>query len=180
MDKKILFILMPQDFQDFEFIEPYNALVSQGYKVDVAGFTEEEASGALGKVFHTPNKLLDAMNDEEFDYYDALIIPGGPGCPTYLWNNENIQDIVCKINANNALIATICHASIVPAQAGILTGKEATTYPTKDAKAIFEECNVSYVDQGCVILHNDRIITSQGPKHAQAFASAILEELSQL
>lgn len=175
--KKILFALMPIDFQDAEFLEPYTALKNDGHHVEVAGFNGQQAVGMFG---HTqkPDHILNAMTTQDFDTYDALIIPGGKGSSEYLWDNQELQHIVCYFHEREKLVATICYASIVPVQAELLTHKHATVYPTDEAKAIFKEHQVIFSDSPCVVLPNEKIITCQGPRFAQTFAQAILDFLN--
>ena len=176
MPKKVLFILMPENFQDFEFNVPYTTLTSKGYTVDVAGLKPGESTGSKG-LKHTPNLQLSELTNEDFNRYDALVVPGGPGSTQYLWNNKQIQNTVRYFNSKNKLTAFICYASIIPAQAGILENKKATVYPTDEAKEIFAQNSVQFVDQGYVTLKEDKIITAQGPNFAQDFADAIVSML---
>ena len=173
-DNKILFLLMPNDFNDTEFLEPYNLLLNEGYKVDVAGISGRGvAIGSQGHEHH-PNKCISKMSMQDFDHYQALVIPGGVGSPDYLWENEEIQDIVRYFSESGKLVATICYACIVPVQAEILAGKTITVFPTEETKMILKEHDVLYTDQGCVTLTEDKMIFGQGPTHAQAFAQEIV------
>jgi protease I len=174
--KKVLFILMPENYRDEEFSEPYNIITKAGFKTDVAGIKPGIATGANGHK-HTPNLLIDMLQDKDFDNYDALVIPGGPGSTTYLWNNKKIQEIILYFHTNKKIVATICYACIAPAQAGILQDKKATVFPTEEAKKIFQENKVNFSLDGCVILKDDKIITAQGPAFAKAFGNAIIELL---
>ncbi len=176
MTKKILFILMPENFRDEEFSDPYNMLKSKGYHIDVAGFKEGEAIGTGGLKF-TPNLQLDNLSDKDLLTYDALVIPGGSASTKYLWNNKKIQHIIRLFYENQKIVATICYASIAPAQAGILTNKNATVYPTQEAKKIFEEYSVVFNPSGCVTLTQEKIITAQSPKYTKEFGQAIIDLL---
>ena len=174
--KKILFILMPDKYKDIEFTTPYNALVKAKHEVDVAGFTAEVAIGSDGHG-HKPNLVLDNLTHNDFKHYDALVIPGGPGSSTFLWNNPVVQDIVIFFHEHKKMVAAICHACVVLAQAGILKGKKATVYPSNDALEIYQKCGVQYSDEGCVVLSEDNIITADGPQHAEDFAKELLINL---
>jgi protease I len=176
MSKKILFILMPERYRDEEFTTPYEMIKGANYHIDVAGFKAGEAIGTHGNVF-TPNLLLENLKDTDFDTYDALIIPGGPASTTYLWNNETIQKIIQYFHGNSKIVATICYACIAPVQSGILKGKNATVFPTEEAKVHFTENDVTFSADGCVTLKDDKIITAQGPGFAKEFGKAILDLL---
>lgn len=172
----ILFVLMPADFQDVEFTEPYDLLKAEGYHIDVAGFKPGPAIGTNGYRF-TPNLQLYDMDIQDFDKYDAIVIPGGKASPQYLWDNEELQEIVRYFHDQGKIVATICYASIVPVQAELLTSKKATVYPTDEAKAIFKDHHVTFCDDPCVVLPGDNIITCQGPTYAQEFGQAIINLL---
>jgi protease I len=176
MIKKVLFVLMPKGFQDYEFETPYKILNESGYVVDVAGLQPGVATGEYGLSF-TPNLLFSSLQDSDFDAYDALVIPGGPGSTTYLWNNQPLQNRVWWFNNKKKIVAAICHACGVLAQAGILAEQKATIYPSPEAKAVFADNNVKFVDQGCVTLKEEKIVTAQGPKFVKEFAAAIISQL---
>lgn len=174
----ILFVLMPVNFKDIEFKKPYDDLQKAGYTVDVAGLKPGVAKGVDG-LEHTPNLQLSAMKSTDFDKYSALVIPGGPGSTTYTWNNATIMKTVNYFANNKKIVAAICHGCPVLAQAGILTGKSATTFPSDLAKKVFKQHNVTFVDIGCVVAQTDHVITAQGPKNAAEFSQAILNMLKE-
>lgn len=176
--KRVLFVLMPNDFNDIEFIEPYEMIQNDGHNVDVAGLKEGSIAVGMFGYEHTPNLVLSEMGTQDFDKYDAIVVPGGKGSTDYLWDNEELQDVLRYFHENEKVVAAICYASIVPVQAELLTNKHATVYPTDEAKAILEEHNVQFVDEECVVLTEERIITSQGPKYAKTFGQAILNLLN--
>lgn len=176
MAKRILFILMPRDFQDLEFSAPHNALTKAGHTVDIASLSSGTCTGSAGLLV-TPTHLLSAMKPADFDQYEAVVITGGFGSPTFLWDNEEVHSVVRYFHEHKKLVATICWASVVPARAGILQNRTATLYPTDDAKQIFVENKVIFNDALCVPLEKERIITAQSPSAVEPFIEAILKQL---
>lgn len=172
---KVLFILMP-DYRDEEFVVPHEMLVSAGHIVDVAGLQEGTIKGSVSHE-HTPNMNFNQMKKEDFVQYDALVIPGGPGSTKYLWGNKEIQNVIKQFHENKKLIAAICYAVIVVVQTGLLLHKHATVFPTNESKSIFAEYGVKFSKDGLVSLHDERIITAQGPKFAKDFGQAIINML---
>lgn len=172
---KILFILMPK-FKDEEFTTPYQMVQSAGHQVDVAGLAKGPIIGSGGHT-HEPNLNFYDLQKSDFDKYDALIIPGGPGSTKHLWGNEKVQDAIKYFHKNKKIIGAICYAVIAIVQAGILLGKHATVFPTDEAKAILEEHGVKFSKDGCVTLSPEKIITAQGPKFAKEFGQAIVDLL---
>jgi len=174
--KKVLFVLMPNGFQETEFNVPFVALQHEGFVIDIAGLDHGNAIGHQGMVI-TPTKILKSMKQEDFDIYDAIIIPGGPGSVEYLWNNSILQNVISHFYNNKKIVAAICNACIVPVQANILKGATATVYPSNKAKSIFAEHGVEYSTQGCISDAKKRIITAQSPRYAQAFTEALIAML---
>jgi len=172
---KVLFILIPDNYRDEEFSVPYDMLKDK-YQVDVAGFSENIATGARGHE-HKPNLLLKDLQDSDFDQYNALVIPGGPGSTLHLWDNQKVLDVIKFFHTNKKIVAAICYAAIPVVQTGILKDKKATVFPSQEAKDIFEQYSVKFVDKGVVVLAKDKIITGQGPKFAQEFGQAIIDML---
>jgi len=167
---------MPEDYRDEEFYIPFDLLDKKKYIIDVASFKKGYATGVNGYKYPI-TYLLDNLTNEDFDKYDALVIPGGPGSTKYLWNNTKVQEVIEYFNSNKKIVAAICHACGALAQAGILRNKQATIYPSDDAKELFAQNDVIFNPSGCVTLKEDRIITAQGPKFAKEFGQAILELL---
>jgi protease I len=176
MDKKVLFVLMPEGYQDFEFNEPYNILKDKGFAIDVAGLRSGIATGKLGGSF-APNLVLTDMSDEDFAKYDALVIPGGPGSVQYLWDNDKLKSTIKYFYENKKLVASICYAVIAVVKTGILKGKKATVFPSDEAKDIFKQEGVEFVEQGCVFDSHEKMLTGQGPTFAKEFGNKIVELL---
>jgi len=172
---KILFTLMPQ-FRDEEFIVPYDIIKKAGHAVDVAGLAEGVITGSQDHQ-HTPDMLFSELSKSDFETYDMLVIPGGPGSKKYLWDNKEIHDAIKYFHENKKPVGAICYAVIAVVQTGILRNKHATVYPTDEAKAILAEYGVRFSKDSCVALAPEKIITAQGPTAAEDFGQALLKFL---
>lgn len=172
---KVLFVLMPQ-FKDVEFTTPFKIISDAEHTIDVAGLAEGTLEGADGHQ-HTPNLLFSDMTTQDFDKYDMIVIPGGPGSKTHLWNNESLHSAIKHFHELHKPIAAICYAVIAVVQTGILRNKHATVYPTDEAKGLLEEYGVRFSKDLCVALAPEKIITAQGPKAAEEFGKALLKFL---
>lgn len=164
---KILFILMPEHKKE-EFQVPHKMLIDAGHAVDIAGLDASQPE---------PNLMLANLTTNDFEQYDALVIPGGPGSKKYLWGNDQVHDAIKYFHEQHKIIAAICYAVIAVVQTGILRNKHATVYVTDEAKAILEEYGVRFSKDGCVALAPEKIITAQGPPNAQEFGQAIIDML---
>jgi protease I len=175
--RKVVFLVMPREFRDEEFFVPYEMLKKAGFSVSVASTHVGEIISAGGKNAESDMTIDELLEDDRVDQYDAIIVPGGPGSTKYLWGNEDVQNVIRKFHEKGKIVATICYASIVPAEAGLLKNLNATVFPTDEAKKIFEESGVKFSSDGVVTLEEERIITAQGPTFAEEFANAIIEML---
>ncbi len=87
-------------------------------------------------------------------------------------------DAIRTIHAGGGIIATICVAARPVAAAGLLAGKEATTYSLDGGKHFryLAEHGAVVVDREVVV--SGRIITGAGPATALAVAFRLLEMLN--
>ncbi len=173
---KVLFILMPKGFKDVEFQTPYDMLKNAGHAIDIAGLAPGDAEGADGAVV-TPNLSLKDLTQSDFDTYDALVIPGGPGSTEHLWGNAQVQKVAKYFHSKGKVCGFICHATIVAAESGITKGKKSAVYPTDEAIALVKQHDVEVSDEGCVVLDYEQIVTAQGPKFAKDFGQALVDML---
>lgn len=175
---KVLFILMPSKFRDEEFSVPYQILKENGCKIDVAGLQEGMAIGVNGFRFK-PDRTINHLDDAELAGYQAVVVPGGPGSRDFLWDNKAVQHILNYFNQHKRIVATICFASVVPVQSGMLRGKVAAGCAHDEIKQIFADNGVELSSERCVSLATDRIITAQGPQDCIPFGNAIVDLLGQ-
>jgi len=171
---RALIILMPENFRGEEFRVPKEKLESNGVEVTVVGLEPGECKGMLG-MRYTPEILIDSVKADDFD---AIIVPGGAGSPRYLWNNSNVQQLVRDAHEKGKIVATICLATAMFANAGILEGKNATVFPDNKAIEILKEKGANYLAEDVVVDGN--IVTAVGPAAADRFADEILEKLGSL
>lgn len=172
MEKKVLMIIAPKDFRDEEFQEPKAILEREGFKVVVASTVAGTAKGMFGMKV-TPDTTVDKVNPAEFD---AVVVVGGAGSPTYLWNNVQIQKIVQTLHQKGGLVSAICLSPVVLAKAGLLNGKKATVFRTADSINELKKGGALISDAPVVV--DGEIITGSGPEAARKFGRKIIEGLS--
>ena len=172
MEKKALMIIAPRDFRDEEYQEPKAILESEGVKVVVASTVAETARGMFGMQV-TPDTTIDEVNPAEFD---AVVVVGGSGSQTYLWNNSKVHQIVQALHQKEGLVAAICISPVVLAKAGLLKGKNATVFRT--ATTINELQKGGAVVLQAPVVVDGKIITGRGPEAAKEFGRKIAENLT--
>lgn len=171
-ERKILMVIAPSEFRDEEFFEPYQHFTrDHNWDVTVASTTTGVAKGMLGQTWQV-EETLEQQNAADFD---ALVVVGGMGSPTYLWQNQTLLQLVRDFHGQNKVISAICLSGAVLAIAGVLEGRQATVWEMPESLAEFEKGKATFVRQDVVT--DGHIITSNGPHAARAFAQEIANHL---
>jgi protease I len=171
VEKKALMIIAPRDFRDEEFQEPKAVLEREGVKVVVASTVAGIARGMFGMQV-TPDTTVGEVNPAEFD---AVVVVGGSGSQTYLWNNSKVQEIVQALHQKGGLVAAICISPVVLAKAGLLKGRKATVFRTGTTINELKKGGALISDAAVVV--DGKIITGRGPEAAREFGRKIADNL---
>lgn len=167
---KVLMIVAQQGFKDEECLVPREILEKAGHSIKIASLARAKATGVGGTVL-VPDMAVYEANP---DFFDAIIIVGGPGSPV-LAGKEEVLELVRGAYRKGRIVAAICLAPMALANAGLLNGKRATVYPDKDAIATLKNGGAEYTDEGVVVA--GRIVTADAPHSANDFGLAIAKLL---
>jgi protein deglycase len=125
----------------------------------------------------SPSQLL---QDIDLDSFDALAIPGGFEPAGFYEEalSEEFLAVIRHFAAANKVIASVCVSSICLGAAGVLKGKNATTYHQIGGKRKQQlvDTGAIFVDRPIVIDGN--LITSTGPGTAIEVAFELLERVT--
>ena len=171
MEKKVLMIIAPKNFRDEELQEPKAILEREGFKVVVASTMAGTAKGMFGMQVN-PDTTVDEVSPEDFD---AVIVVGGSGSQTHLWNNLRVQEIVQASHQRERMVAAICISPVVLARAGLLRGRRATVFRTATTMSELEKGGALISDAPVVV--DGKVITGEGPEAAREFGQKIAESL---
>jgi protease I len=165
---KVLMVIAQNGFRDEEFFEPRDVLIKAGIEVKVAS---EEVGMARGKLGGTVMPDL-TIGGAEVDDFAAVIFVGGQGTVVYL-DDPAAHKLAKDFFAAGKIVAAICMAPSILANAGLLRGKRATCTPgeVENLKAH----GVNFQDAAVVV--DDKIITACGPEAARQFGEKIVELL---
>jgi protease I len=113
------------------------------------------------------------ISDVKVDDYIALVLPGGQINPDLLRVNKDAVQLVRDFVTGDKIVAAICHAPWLLIEAGVIKGREATSYHSirtdmENAGAKWEDSEIA-IDNG--------IITSRSPEDLPAFVDKIIEEV---
>ena len=166
-NKKVLMVLAPEKFRDEEYFIPRQVLEGYGIKVFTTSNKKESVSIIEQKKVTVDVLLEDATTD-----YDAIIFVGGPGAAGY-FNDPIALDLVKDFYEENKVVAAICIAPTILANAGVLKGKKATVWPSESKN--LKSKGATYTSQP--VTQDGRIITANGPDAAKDFAETIVQAL---
>ena len=167
---KILMVVAQEGFRDEELLVPKEVLGKEGHDVKVASITRAKATGSMGAIV-MPDMAVYEANPE---YFDAILIVGGPGSPT-LAKKKEVLELVERANKMGKVIGAICLGPMTLAAAGVLSDKRVTVFPSKDGIEAVRNGGARYIEEPAVVDGN--IITADSPQSAGKFADKIAEKL---
>lgn len=160
-------IIAPDNFRDEEFFDTKKELESAGIEVKVANSTGQPSKSSFGKIVKPDMNFYDADPKE----YDAIVFVGGAGTKVY-FNNKRALQLAKEFNRDKKVVSAICIAPAILANAGILDGKKATSFPS-----VRNELNAVGTYTGTDVEIDGKIITANGPSAAKNFGKRIAEAL---
>ncbi len=160
-------VLLADGFEEVEAMAIVDILRRADITVVIAGLH----AGYIESARHVkviPDTDIDAIRADNFD---MLVLPGGQPGADNLNADERVKDLIREFYDKGKLMGAICAAPYVLANAGILEGRYATSYPTFR----YRLGNAIYKDENVVM--DGQVLTSKGPGTALDFGIAIVERL---
>lgn len=156
--------------EELEAVTIIDLLRRAGIDVTVAGLKPGIVKASRG-VQLVPDVTLDVALQ---DAYDMVVLPGGMPGATHLKEDARILDLVRRMAAAGKHTAAICAAPTVLLEAGVLSGRKATSYP-----GFLDALNPPGVELSpAPVVTDGTVITSRGPGTAMDFALTLIETLA--
>lgn len=170
---RVLF-LATDGFEEAELFEPRQALLDAGARVTLASIKKDPIQGMVhdtekGKTI-TPDLTLEEVDSDDFD---ALVLPGGVGNPDKMRLQERAIDLVEAFMDDEKIVAAICHAPWLLAEADVVEGRRVTSWPS--VRTDLENAGADVVDEQVVV--DGKLITSRKPDDIPAFNQAVIAAL---
>ncbi|NUM56264.1 MAG: DJ-1/PfpI family protein [Candidatus Hydrogenedentes bacterium] len=166
--KKVL-VPLAEGFEEIEAITIIDLLRRADLNVVTASLSDKNVKAAHGVTVQADKTLDEALRDD----YDMVVLPGGMPGADHLDNDRRVHDVLHKMANSGKYAGAICAAPKVLANAGLLKGKKATSYPGFVDKMGLAD--VTYT--GAPVQCDGKIITGRGPGTAMDFALALVEAL---
>lgn len=164
--KKVLMIIAPENFRDEECLVPKEAFKHAGAEVTIASTEPGTKKGMLGAEVSATVSYRDVKVED----YDVVVFVGGSGAKVY-FDDIHAHSIAREAYDSDKVIAAICIAPSIIANAGLIDGKKATSYPSE--KANLEAKGAHYT--GANVAVDGKVVTASGPQAAKEFAERIIE-----
>ncbi|MEQ8589552.1 MAG: type 1 glutamine amidotransferase domain-containing protein [Roseitalea porphyridii] len=169
---KIL-IMSADGFEQSELEFPLEQLKQTGATVHVA---TPDGKAVKGWDKDDWGNTVDAdlkISDVKVDDYIALVLPGGQINPDLLRVDKEAVQLVRDFVTGDKIVAAICHAPWLLIEAGVIKGREATSYHS--IRTDMENAGARWEDREIAI--DNGIITSRSPNDLPAFVDKIIEEV---
>jgi protease I len=167
--KKAVLIIASRDFRDEELFETKQELEN----ADINTVIASTKTGIIKGMRRGQAEAEILVNDVIVEDYDAIIFVGGPGAKEY-FDSAAAQDIAQQAKDKKKVLAAICIAPAILANAGVLNGVRATSFSTEQFK--LKKAGAKYT--GADVERDGLIITANGPRAATQFGKTIVEALA--
>jgi 4-methyl-5(b-hydroxyethyl)-thiazole monophosphate biosynthesis len=164
-------VLIPliDGFEETEAVTIIDILRRAGVEVTTAGCGGRTITSAHGIKMEADALYEEAATRE----YDAIVLPGGPGVPK-LDRVKGLHKLLKEQVARKKIVAAICAAPAILANAGLLEGRMASCYPSVEKTLKEKGATVYEAD----VVDTGEIITSRGVGTALVFALTLAERLA--
>ena len=169
MDEKRVAVFIADGLEEIEGLTVVDILYRAGIPCDTVSIT----GSTLVTSSHNVRIVCDTSIDDadfSFDSYDMLVLPGGMPGTTNLAACAPLCDELSARAADGRPLAAICAAPTILAGLGILEGKHACCFPSREDELVQAGAIVSHD----AVVRDGSIITSRGMGTALDFALAIV------
>ena len=163
-------ILIPlaEGLEEIEAVTPIDVLRRAGLKVVTCSLGKNiEVEGSHGIILKADCRI----NDLEKEKLTGVVLPGGMPGSKNLKENQQLLELIRNLAEKDGLLAAICAAPIVLEEAGVLTERQATSYPG------FAQEMSSCIYREEKIVRDGNIFTGRGPGVALDFSYTLVEYL---
>lgn len=156
--------------EELEAVTIIDLLRRAGIEVVAAGLQPGIVKAARGTLL-VPDCTLDVALHEQFD---MVVLPGGMPGMTHLREDPRVIPLLQKMAQEGKYTCAICAAPAVLAEAGLLKGKAATSFPGFVDRMNLPDTTFS----SDPVVKDGKVITSRGPGTAMDFALELIETLA--
>ncbi len=172
--RKVAFLVAGEGIERVELTEPWDAVKDAGFEPVLVSPDpgEVQTYNHLDKA--ETQKVDQTVAEADVDSFDALVLPGGVANPDALRMDDAAVAFARDFLASGKPVAAICHGPWTLVEAGVVSGRTLTSYPS--IRTDIRNAGGNVVDEEVVVDGN--LITSRNPDDLPAFCRTIVEELA--
>jgi len=173
-NRRIAFVVANEGIEQAELVEPWNAVVAAGGRPELIA-PEPGSARAYHHLDPGDSFTVDHTTaDADPSRYDGLVLPGGVANADRLRTDADAVDFVRNLAAR-APVAVICHGPWILVEAGALTDRTLTSWPS--LRTDLENAGAHWVDEQ---VHVDgALVSSRKPDDLPAFCERMVDAFAQ-
>ncbi len=164
----VLMVIAPEMFRDEEYEHPREVFERRGADVTVASIEPGMCKGRFGLTATADIALSDAAPEQ----FDAVAFVGGAGASVF-FDDPVAHTLATTMYAAGKVVSAICVAPTILANAGLLKGRKATSFPSQED--VLRAAGALYT--GNPVQTDGRIVTANGPEAAYGFGEAVADAM---
>ncbi|WAP52515.1 type 1 glutamine amidotransferase [Arthrobacter sp. ATA002] len=172
--KKVAFLLT-DGVEQVELTSPWETVKDAGGEPSLVSLSTGTVQGFDGVDKGETFTVDVAVADANAGDFDALVLPGGVVNADFLRVDKDAQNFARAFFEAHKPVASICHAPWLLIEAGVVKGRDMTSYPSLATDLVNAGANWSdeevVVDQG--------LVTSRNPGDLPAFNAKLVEEIAE-
>ena len=176
LKNKTLAIIATDGFEQSELLQPKHELESRGAKTHVISINGNKSIRAWDQKDWGETVSVDKqIEDANIADYDAIILPGGQMNPDILRTDKKVVAFIKSASEHNNIkvIAAICHGPWLLVEAGLVDGKQVTSYPS--IRTDLKNAGANWQDN--TVVSDGKLVTSRNPDDIPNFIDAISQKL---
>jgi len=171
LDGKRIALLATDGFEDSELTKPLEAVKDAGADVTIISEKTGTFTGKNGTEIEADASVEDVVAAD----FDGLLLPGGVANPDKLRMNPMAVEFVKRFFDDAKPVAAICHAPWLLIEAGVVSGKKLTSWPS--LKTDITNAGGKWVDEEVVV--DNGLVTSRKPDDIPVFSAKAIEEFAE-
>lgn len=168
-------ILATDGMEQVEYEKPRQAVEQAGAQVTLVSVHDGTIQAMNGDIDKGDTFDVDAVvSAVSADDFDALIMPGGTINPDRLRMDSDAVSFVRAFVDSGKPVGAICHGPWTLAEAGVVTGRTVTSWPS--IRTDLRNAGATVVDEE--VVRDRNLVTSRNPDDLPAFCAAIVDEFA--
>src|SRR4051794_1375226 len=169
-------ILAADGVERVELEQPRKAVTDAGAEVELLSIHDGEIAARDHDLEDAGTFSVDSLvSNASVGDYDALLLPGGTVNPDQLRMNEDAVSFVRDFFESGKPIGTICHGPWTLVEAGVVAGRQITSFPS--LRTDLRNAGATVLDEEVVT--DQGLVSSRSPEDLPAFCAKVVEEFAE-